>query len=98
MMSINLRDIAILNISSADHHGITTRINKSEATNIMQNIDLSEKKRKIIICKNLLSHIKTGKEISTFSDIRIEKYKLFRYKSPIFQKIDLTRFLLAKKT
>ena len=51
-----------------------------------------------MIYKNLLSHIKTGKEISTFSDIRIEKYKLLRYKSPIFQKMDLTRFLLAKKT
>ena len=32
-----------------------------------------------------------GKEIATFSDIQIEKYKLYYYKSPI------TRFLLVKE-
>ena len=38
-----------------------------------------------------------GKEISTFSDIQIEKYKLYYYKSPTSQKVDLTRFLLVKE-
>ena len=43
MMSINLRDIDILNINSADYRCIITGINKIEVTNLMQNIDLSEK-------------------------------------------------------
>ena len=38
-----------------------------------------------------------GKEISTFSDIQIEKYKLYYYKSLTSQKVDLTRFLLVKE-
>ena len=43
MMSINLRDIDILNINSADYRCIITGINKIEVTKLMQNIDLSEK-------------------------------------------------------
>ena len=43
MMSMNLSDIAILNIKGADYCYIISRINKSEAINLMQNIDLTEK-------------------------------------------------------
>ena len=35
--------------------------------------------------KNLLLHIKMGKEIITFGDIEIEKHKLHRYKNPFFK-------------
>ena len=43
MMSMNLSDIAISNIKGADYCYIISRINKSEAINLMQNIDLTEK-------------------------------------------------------
>ena len=33
--------------------------------------------------KNLLSHIKIGKEISTFGDIGIEKNKFYIHKTPV---------------
>ena len=60
MMSINLNVIAILNIHSVDYHYIIHRISKSEAVNLQQNADLSEKKQEII--KNIfsLSCIKDG--------------------------------------
>ena len=40
---MNLSDIAILNIKSADYHSIINGISKSEAIKLMQNIDLTEK-------------------------------------------------------
>ena len=43
MISMNLSDIAVLIINSADYHCIVTGISKSEAMILMQNIDLSEK-------------------------------------------------------
>ena len=43
MMSMNLSDIAILNIHGADYRRIISRISKSEAINLMQNINLTEK-------------------------------------------------------
>ena len=45
MVSMNLGDIAILNIKSADYYCIISGISKSEVINLMQNIDLSEKSR-----------------------------------------------------
>ena len=72
MMSMNLRDIAILNFKGADYCCIISGITKSEAINLMKNFDLAEKSR-ILKYKNLLSHIKIGKEILTFGDIEIEK-------------------------
>ena len=45
MMSMNLSGIAILNIKSADYCCIITRIGKSEAINLMQKINLTEKKK-----------------------------------------------------
>ena len=42
MMSMHLRDIAILNIKGADYRCILSRISKSEAINLMLNIDLTE--------------------------------------------------------
>ena len=57
MMPMNLSDISILNIKGSDHRCIISGISKSEAINLMQNIDLTKKKRNIIKHKNLLSHI-----------------------------------------
>ena len=41
MMSMNLNDIDILNIHGANYHCIISGISKSEAINLMQNIDLT---------------------------------------------------------
>ena len=43
MMSINLSDIAILNIKVSDYGGIISLINKNEAIDLMQNSDLTQK-------------------------------------------------------
>ena len=43
MMSINLSDIAILNIKGYDYRCIISLISKTEAINLMQNADLTEK-------------------------------------------------------
>ena len=43
MMSMNLSDIAILNIKSADYRCIIRVISKSEAINILQHTDLTKK-------------------------------------------------------
>ena len=45
MMSINLSDIAILNIKGSDCRCIISLISKNEAINLMQNVDLTEKSR-----------------------------------------------------
>ena len=44
MMSINLSDIATLNVNDADYHCIISGISKIEAINLLQNIDLTQKK------------------------------------------------------
>ena len=43
MMSINLRDIAILNINVSDYCCIISLISKKEGINLLQNADLTEK-------------------------------------------------------
>ena len=42
MISMNLNDITILNIKSADYCCIVSGTSKSEAIDLMQNIDLTE--------------------------------------------------------
>ena len=46
MMSMNLSDVAILKIKNADYRCIISGIRKSEAINLLQNIDLSEESGK----------------------------------------------------
>ena len=43
MMSMNLSDIATLNIKGSDYRCIISLISKNEAINLMQNADLTEK-------------------------------------------------------
>ena len=43
MKSINLSNIAILNIKGSDYHCIITLISKNEPINLLQNADLAEK-------------------------------------------------------
>ena len=42
-MSVNLSDIAILNIKGSDYRCIFSLISKNEVINIMENADLTEK-------------------------------------------------------
>ena len=44
MMSLNLIDIAILNIDSVDYHCILNGISKSEGVSILQNTDFNVKR------------------------------------------------------
>ena len=49
---------------------------KSEAINLMQDADFTEKYGTLQSIKELLSYIKMGKEILTSGDIEIEKINL----------------------
>ena len=42
MMSINLSNVAILNIKDSDYRCIFSIISKNEAINLMQNVDLTK--------------------------------------------------------
>ena len=46
MMSMDLSDIAILNIKDSDYCCIISLISKSAAINLMQNADFTEKRKK----------------------------------------------------
>ena len=58
MMSMNLRNIAILNIKGSDYRCIISLISENEAMNLMQNTYLTEKSGTLQKIKNLLSYIK----------------------------------------
>ena len=47
MMSMNLRDIAILNIKSSDNCCTISLISRYDSINLMQNPDLTEKSGKL---------------------------------------------------
>ena len=81
---MNLSNIAILNIKGFDYRCIINLISKNAAINGMQNADLTEKKWNIIEHRNLLSHIKMGKEILTLGDIEAEKKKFTAMKFIFF--------------
>ena len=73
-------------------------ISKKDATNLMQNADLTQKKWNIIKHKNLLSHIKIDKELLTFSIIEIENNKFYRTKIPInLRDVDIDKVLASYK-
>ena len=45
MMSINLSNIAVLNIKGSDYCCIISLISKNEVINLMKNVDLTKKSR-----------------------------------------------------
>ena len=45
MLRMSMNDVAILNINGADYHCIISRINKSEAINLLKNVDLIDRSR-----------------------------------------------------
>ena len=54
MSSVNLSNIAILNVKDSDYCCIISLISKNEVTNLMQNADLTEKKWRIIKHKKFI--------------------------------------------
>ena len=46
---MNISDTAILKIKDSDYHGIIGGISKREAINLLQNIDLTEKGKTLLI-------------------------------------------------
>ena len=74
MICRNLSNITILNIDGVNYCCIINIISKSEAKNLIQNVNISEK-------KNIR---KQKKIIKTFGDIEIEKHKIFAEKVLIF--------------
>ena len=57
MMSVNLSEIAILNMKGYDYCCIASWISINEAINLMQNIDLTKKKWNIMKHKSLLQRL-----------------------------------------
>ena len=56
------------------------------------------KRWNIVKHKNLLSHMKVGKEILTFGDIEIEKNKFYHSKIPIhLRDVDIEKVLVSNK-
>ena len=78
MMSINLRDIAILKLKGSDYCCIISLTSENQAINLMQSTDLTEKSGK-------LKNIKKGKEILTFHNI--EKHKFYWHKTPYYPQV-----------
>ena len=74
MMSINLNDIAILNIHGVDYCCNVKRIDQSKVINLLHNRDVDEKKMSIVKVKTIIiAHKMDAKIIITFSDIETEK-------------------------
>ena len=60
IMSMNLSDIAILNIKGSDYWCIIDLISKNETINVKLNANLIEKGRTLWNVKKLFSYIKNG--------------------------------------
>ena len=89
MMSINLSDIAILNIKGTDHCCIITLISKDDAINLLQNAELTEKSGTLLkklqikkILKFFKVYIKMEKVIK-FGEIKTQKQTFHQNKEPI---------------
>ena len=74
IMSINLSDIAFLNICGVDYCCIINGISKSEAVGLLTNASLNEKSRSL---QNI------GTKIITFGDIETKKRKFHHHKNLI---------------
>ena len=95
MMSVNLNDIAILNIKGTNYYCIIHGISKSGAAKLLQNADLTKKRgvlQKKRNYKNFFTIYKVGKEIITLGDIEVDKQKFQQHKSPILiNNVDISK-------
>ena len=98
LMSMNLSDIAILNIKGSDYCCIISLVSKNEAMTLIRNCWFDWKNWNIIKHKNLLSRINRDKKIRTIGDVEIEKNKCYRNKTPILLKnVDIEKVLVPNK-
>ena len=97
---MNLSDVAILNAKSSDYGCMISLISKNDATNLMQNDDLTKKCKtlSIKILENFKVYIRMEKTITKFGDIEIEKQKFHEYKKPIsIKNIDVNKIVVSNK-
>ena len=79
MMSINLSNIAILNIHNANYCCIISGICKNEAINLMQNIDFTAKKSPIFLENVNIEKILTRKSKISSGEENYKSLKLKHY-------------------
>ena len=86
---MNLSDIAILNIESADYCCFFRRISKKRGHKLNTKYLFDQKKWSFIKYKNLLSHIKMGKEVLILDDtvLKLKKINLTLIKILFFKKM-----------
>ena len=93
---MNLSKIAILNVKSSDYCCIISRISKSEAINVLRNIDLTELKRNIK--QKFIIAYKNAERNFNIWRYWNWKNKFYRHKSPIFLKdVDIEKVLPSNK-
>ena len=83
IMSINLSDIAFLNICGVDYCCIINGISKSEAVGLLTNAKLNEKSRSLQNIVYIYCVKKIGTKIITFGDIETKKRKFHHHKNLI---------------
>ena len=74
MMSVNLNDIAILKINRATLYCSINEDSKSDAVNLLQNVNLTKEKGVLQKFKNqkIFTIYKMGEKIITFGDIKVK--------------------------
>ena len=82
--AMGFNDVAMFSVKGNNYRIPFWYVSKDEAINLLKKADFTEKMWNIIEHKNLLSHIKTGKEIIRFGKIEIEKVKFHRYEKDQF--------------
>ena len=83
MMTVNLDDIAILNIFGVDNRCSIDGISKSKFINLLQNAEFTEKREYYETKKKIIITYKMDKEIITFGDTEVEKHKFHQHKRTI---------------
>ena len=89
-MSMNLCNIAVLNIKGSDYLCIINFISKNEELNAKILI-WSKKAERYKNIKKLLSHIKMGKNVLTFAILKLKKTIQF------LKDVDIEKVLVSKK-
>ena len=84
MMSMNLSDIAILNIKGFDYYCIVSLIRKKWSHKLNARFWFVWKKWNIFRHKDLLSQIKIGKKIQRLGTMKLEKIKFTTVKFLFF--------------
>ena len=72
MMFINLNEIAILNNCGIDYDWTTNGVNKSDAINVLQNANLTKKKKSYIKIKKNIKTYKMGKKVTTSVTLKLK--------------------------